>query len=129
MVARIMSFKQIVDGSSPPSSLIKGGNNKVCQGLVDKTLQSVAYQTTNLTVCGMSSMLQSSSCNTSTPSFQVLSSNINTSTYCIDDMNSIFNFINVPGQTWEFTCKRLSNVKQNPNLTAWFNNICKSNGN
>ena len=123
------AFKQIVDGSSPSPSLIKGGNNKVCQGLVDKTLKSVVHKTTNLTVCGMSSMLQSSSRDTSTPSFQILTSNISPSTYCIDDMNSIFNFTNVSGQTWEFTCKRLSNVKQNPNLTAWFNNICKSNGN
>jgi len=77
---------------------------------------------------------QSSSVPTAIPSAPIgtlphFSSNVTPSTYCIDNMNSIFNFTNDSGQTWEFTCKRLSIVKQNLKLTVWFNNICKSNGN
>ena len=47
------AFKLEVDGSGPPPPLAAGGNNRVCKGLVDTSLDNVVRYDDNLETCGI----------------------------------------------------------------------------
>jgi len=47
------AFKQEVDGSGPPPPLAAGGNNKVCQGLIDPNLDAVVSTASDWSLCGI----------------------------------------------------------------------------